>query len=126
MPRTASKRLLIAIAAALAAAIVVSAYFFFDPSTTPFPRCIVKTVTGFDCPGCGSQRAIHALLHGRIADAAHFNLLLVVSLPILALMIVAAAIRYRHPRLHNALNSRIAIIAWGCVIIVWWIARNIQ
>ena len=56
------------------------------PARFPFPRCPFLLLTGLYCPGCGSQRAVHALLHGQVARAAGLNLLAaVLSLPILAL-----------------------------------------
>jgi len=58
-------------------------YFRFDPALYPFPRCPFNLLTGLYCPGCGSQRAIHALLHGQLQRAANFNLLAVVCTPIL-------------------------------------------
>src|SRR5690554_8210264 len=39
--------------------------------------------TGFYCPGCGSQRAIHLLLHGDIIGAFRFNPLMVLTIPIM-------------------------------------------
>ena len=63
-------------------------YFLFDPSLSNlFPKCIFHSLTNLDCPGCGSQRAIHALLNGRVIQAADFNLLAVLAL----LSLVAAA-----------------------------------
>src|SRR3546814_16854349 len=45
------------------AVIAVSLYFFFDPSTAGFfPPCPFNKVTGLDCSGFCSQRALHALL----------------------------------------------------------------
>jgi hypothetical protein len=59
--------------------------FRFDPSRCPFyPTCQFHRLTGLQCPGCGSLRAMHQLLHGRVAAAFHFNALLVVCLPALA------------------------------------------
>ncbi|MBL9127381.1 MAG: DUF2752 domain-containing protein [Verrucomicrobiales bacterium] len=46
-----------------------------------YPRCTFHRITGLLCPGCGGLRASHALLHGRIAEAVHSNLLVVLSLP---------------------------------------------
>jgi Protein of unknown function (DUF2752) len=37
----------------------------FDPSTIWwFPSCPFHAITGWECPLCGSLRAIHALVHG--------------------------------------------------------------
>jgi hypothetical protein len=56
--------------------------FLFDPAQHSFyPICYLRAFTGLNCPGCGSMRAIHQLLHGHIAAAARLNLLLVLSLP---------------------------------------------
>ena len=65
---TPSRRLLAA-AAMLALVAAVAVYFALDPARHPFPRCMFLTLTGWQCPGCGSQRALHALLHGDIASA---------------------------------------------------------
>src|SRR5258706_9192566 len=59
--------------------------FWFDPAQHAFyPVCAFHRVTGLQCPGCGSLRALHQLLHGRFAAAFHFNAVLVCSLPFLA------------------------------------------
>lgn len=113
------------VAGAVAVAAAVAVYALFDPATAPFPRCPFLLLTGLQCPGCGSQRAIHALLHADIAGAWHSNALLVASLPLVALLLVAQTMSRRWPRLHNALNSRTVIWTVFTVIVIWWIARNI-
>ncbi|WP_185816802.1 DUF2752 domain-containing protein [Hymenobacter metallilatus] len=42
-------------------------------------------LTGLHCPGCGTQRALHALLHGRMRAAAGHNLLAALCTPLLLL-----------------------------------------
>ncbi|RKV71031.1 MAG: DUF2752 domain-containing protein [Alloprevotella sp.] len=32
-----------------------------------------RSATGYSCPGCGAQRAIHSLLHGHFAEAISYN-----------------------------------------------------
>lgn len=60
-------------------------YFYFDPSYNKiFPPCPFYTLTHLYCPGCGSQRAFHDLLHGDIISASGHNLLFVASLPLVA------------------------------------------
>lgn len=57
-------------------------YYFFDARRENFfPVCPFWKLTGFYCPGCGSQRAVSALLRGDIASAFSFNLLVPLSIP---------------------------------------------
>ena len=46
--------------------------------------CPFKLLTGLDCPGCGSLRAVNDLTHGDIVAAASSNLLFVIAVPIVA------------------------------------------
>jgi len=48
-----------------------------------FPKCPVYQTTGYKCPGCGSQRAVHFLLNGQMSQALNANPLLVISIPYL-------------------------------------------
>lgn len=57
---------------------VAGIYYFFDPSRdTFFISCPLKALTGYECAGCGSQRAFHALLHFHFLEAVKFNVLFV-------------------------------------------------
>ena len=105
--------------------LLMALYAIVDPATAPFPRCPFLMLTGLKCPGCGSQRAVHALLHADFATAWGYNALLVVSLPVVALMVYSQFERRKRPRLYNRLNSQAVIITALVVIIIWWIARNI-
>ena len=63
---------------------VLFIYFRFNPDENPFPRCPFLSLTGLFCPGCGSQRAIHALLHGDLSTTLAYNpLVIFVSLILL-------------------------------------------
>lgn len=54
----------------------------FNPSYyVLMPKCPFKILTGLSCPGCGFQRAMHALLHGRVLEAVNYNLFLVFAGP---------------------------------------------
>jgi hypothetical protein len=66
---------------ATAAAVVL---FLYNPAQSRFyPLCLFHQTTGLQCPGCGSLRALHQLLHGHIVAAFGYNALLIVSLPFL-------------------------------------------
>ncbi len=70
--------------AALAVAVGAWALFRFDPNGQGFfPVCLFHQLTGLSCPGCGSLRALHQLLHGNIFNALRLNALLVLAIPVL-------------------------------------------
>jgi hypothetical protein len=73
-------------AGALLAGLAAVYYFRHDPAQPGsfFPPCQFHTLTRLHCPGCGSQRAVHQLLHGRLAAALHCNALLCLLIPLLA------------------------------------------
>lgn len=120
------RRIIILVLAVLAIICAASIYFFYDPSQSSlFPRCIFYSLTDLKCPGCGSQRAIHALLHADCATAWRYNAALVASLPIIALYLFAELTRNRHIRLYRTLNSPTAVWAVLILVIFWWIMRNI-
>src|SRR5262245_35936411 len=62
---------------------LILVYAVSPDSTSYFPKCIFHAATGLRCPGCGSSRCLHALLHGDILQAAAFNVFAVVALPFL-------------------------------------------
>jgi hypothetical protein len=69
------------------AALIVGAavLYFFNPAQFGFyPTCMFYKTTGLLCPGCGTLRATHQLLHGHIEAAFRFNALIVSSLPLVA------------------------------------------
>lgn len=120
--RTAARKAWIA---AVAAIILVVAYFLIDPAQYVWmPKCPVKALTGYDCPGCGSQRLLHALLHGDIAGAWKANALLLLAMPYIALLALSSFFPRRFPALTRRLNSAAAIAAAGGTIIAWGLLRN--
>lgn len=51
-------------------------YLFYDinfSENTHFGVCIIKNVTGFPCPSCGTTRAVELLLQGKIAESLSMN-----------------------------------------------------
>ncbi len=101
-------------------------YFAIDPSTSGlFPRCTFLSLTGYKCPGCGTQRAIHALLHGDVAGAFKYNALLLVAIPWIALCLYAESRRLRNPRLYARLNAPLLIWLFLAMVLLWWLLRNI-
>lgn len=108
------------------AAMVAAVYYAVDPSQSGWmPKCVFHTITGFDCPGCGSQRMIHALLNGNIREAWSFNPMLFFMLPVIAIFLFLEFFPGRFPRLYRIFNSTPMIAAIGLGIVAWWIIRNL-
>ena len=92
------------------------------------PKCIFHEITGWHCAGCGSTRAVHALLHGELGRAIGFNPLLVMLTPVLGWMFVRYASRVlggaRPDSIGSSLKPR-TIWLIGGVVVGFWVARNL-
>ena len=108
--------------------VLVVLYGSVDPEhSRVFPKCPFKLLTGLDCPGWGSQRAIHHLLNLEFNSAIRANALLVFSIPYILLLVVVKLVKSKKPfwtRLNRTLYSSIAIWTVFAIVIFWWIARN--
>ena len=104
---------------------VGAVFFFFNPTTTAFyPKCLFHEWTGLYCPGCGSTRALHCLLHGDLREALHDNALMVLALPLVGAILLARAFRRRPP-----VVTRQSKLGWLwlllAVIVAFGVIRNI-
>lgn len=90
--------------------------FFFNPSDINwFPKCPFYALTGYKCPGCGTLRGIHHLLHFRFVDAWKMNPFMIVSIPVLFSFLL-------FPRIcKNKIVGK--CVLW--VTLLYWLLRNI-
>jgi len=82
-------------------------------------------LTGFQCPGCGSTRALHQLMHGHLINAFTLNPLFLISLPFLLLVLVrhtTYVMRGERPP-GNVLPASV-IYAIFFIALSFWIIRN--
>ena len=104
-------------------------YKTYNPiNSNYFPKCPFKELTGYKCPGCGSQRAIHYLLNFDIFNAIKENLLLVISIPYLILGFIFDLIKVKNRKMllwRKILFGTKSIIIILILIISFWILRNI-
>jgi len=102
-------------------------YFVFDPSEGMFfPSCPFKSLTGFDCPGCGSQRAIHEILHLNFKKAFKYNALLVLAIPYILLFFIFNMewVKIRFPKTEKFLFGRNSLLMILAIVILFFIFRN--
>jgi len=91
---TPARRLLLLVpAAVLAAALLLPAGW-----ESPVPLCLVKGLTGRDCPGCGMTRAFLLIGHGRLADAAAMHPASIPAFLVVAGMALAGVVRIARNR----------------------------
>lgn len=91
-----------------------------------YPPCPFYFLTHRDCPGCGSTRAVYWLVRLDIPKAAHCNILLLLSLPLIGYTLVSEALvalgrRALPPIVLNRLSSA-ALVAG---VLAFWVLRNL-
>ena len=127
MPPTVAIRRAAGATALLAGLALAALYFCLDPAQHPFPPCPVHWLTGLHCPGCGTQRALHALLHGRFAQAAGLNLLAALCTPVVVVgLLEEARIQLtRQPRRRTLLYR--PWLGWGTLglALLFAVLRNL-
>jgi hypothetical protein len=100
--------------------------FIFEPGRSGFfPICPFRFLTGLTCPGCGTTRALHQILHGHIFAAFTLNPLLLIAIPFMLFAFFRYSIivmRGDVPR-PNALPAPY-IYAIFFIVVSFWIFRN--
>lgn len=84
------------------------------------PPCLMHKMTGLHCPGCGSTRAVLALLEGDWVRAARNNILFACAFPFLAwwaaMRLLGRPMRRPQPWFP---------IVLAVIVVAYWILRNV-
>lgn len=106
---------------------ILPLYFLYDPSVPGvFPACPFLSITGLYCTGCGSQRALHDLLHLDLLGALKHNLLFLPAIGFAGYHLFTKILgkissqQYMSPVYHTY-APRIILI----VVVVFTVLRNI-
>lgn len=103
-------------------------YYNYNPQSESFLlKCPFKFATGYDCPGCGSQRALHSLLHGEFSQAFSYNPLFMLAIPYVFVGILFEwfGLKYIYPKIRKILFGTKAIYLISLIITIFMIFRNL-
>ena len=102
--------------------------FLFAPERYDFyPQCPIYRYFHVQCPGCGTTRALAALLHGNFDEALHLNALTTLLMPLAAIYASAWYCRFvqrkpfRWPELPRA-----AVPSALAAAILFAVIRNLE
>jgi hypothetical protein len=105
---------------------IILVYGLLDPELYAFPKCPLRSMTGLLCPGCGSQRAIHQLLHGQFISSFQLNALFI---PAILYGLTGYLTALFSPKLYASLRptwfGTKAAYVWLGIILVFWVGRNV-
>lgn len=106
---------------------IVLIYIFINPSEVDFlPKCPLYFTTGLYCPGCGSQRATHQLLHFNFLGVLQQNLLYVLGLFVLIYNYSIIGLNYFfNKNYYNYINHPKTPIIILIIVLLFWFFRNI-
>lgn len=122
---TVERILAVAGIAAIGAGAFIVAYF--NPTTAGFfPVCPLYYLTGIHCPGCGLTRGFHALFHGDVLTALHFNALLPAYALVFGFMLVSMIlVAVRGRGLSWRIVSPSAMYGFLVLAAVFFVLRNL-
>ncbi len=109
------------------AAVVAIVIAVFDPNRWGFyPGCPLHDMTGLECAGCGTLRALHALTRARWAEAFRLNPLIAVLAPVAVILLfnearVLAGRRAWSPPVPAGRAAAALLVA----LVVYVLARNL-
>ncbi len=83
--------------------------------------CLFKAHLGIECPGCGTQRALIALLKGNLAESVHYHAALIPFLATLLALIIQLVVKHEK-------GGRVVMwlfIFTTCITFIQYIIRQI-
>lgn len=107
--------------------VIIGLFFFINPEKGGvFPECIFHKITGYYCPGCGSQRAFHAFLHLDVRGVLRNNLLFLPGGAAVTYGILLPVVnRVFHKNYPNVLYNKWTPLLFFAIIVAFGILRNL-
>ena len=126
--RNERKRIIFAAIAGMAVVAIILYSYFIDTSTEVLaPKCMLFKLTGFKCPGCGTQRALHELAHLNFGGFFRYNPILSLAIPYIVLLLYMQFFggNERFPKFSEFIYGKKAIMWVFYLIIAYWALRNV-
>jgi hypothetical protein len=93
---------------------------------TYYPPCYLYLLTGKPCPGCGGMRGMHQLMHGHLFEALHYNMLLLIAIPLgLYYLLSQFSILFFNKSFPHLIDKKEVFYPVLFVSVLYWILRNI-
>ena len=110
----------------LVLAVLAMLYFGAPGSDSWWLKCPMYLLTGWQCPLCGLQRAVHAFLHGNFLEAWRYNPALWLLLPYVAVWVLGSfSERVARSRVYAWVISSRVVLAVILLLCIWGVARNV-
>lgn len=107
-------------------AVLLVVYFSNPADSRWLFKCPLFQITGWQCPLCGSQRALHAFLHGQWFSAWRYNPMFWFVIPYLGLWLASnISPRIASWKVSACLLSDRGIGALVAILLVWGLVRNL-
>lgn len=97
-----------------------------DPDSGFMPQCVVKRLTGLSCPGCGSQRFVHAMLKGEFAEAVSYNYFLPIGILLIGVCTWLEQTRHKNPARYGRWMRPASIYIVVALMVLWMVVRNVS
>lgn len=108
-------------------AVALGALAWGDPYAAAWPLgCPLRRLTGWLCPLCGTQRALHEALHGHLAESWRLSPALWILSPWWALLLAGAlSARIAAWRAARWARSGRVVLSVVGLLVLWGIVRNL-
>ena len=106
---------------------ILLVYFFVNPANSDWAiNCPFKMITNYDCPGCGSQRAFHELLHGHFKKAFVLNPLFVIGIPFFVLFLIfqIGDLKTKYSKFYSFMFGFKSILVYLAIVLLFFVVRN--
>ena len=107
--------------------VIMGYYFFLNPYEQEyfFISCPFYKITGYQCSGCGSQRAFHEILHLNFREAFHQNALVLIAIPYFSLIFFTSFFQEKFAKLRQLLIGKKTTLILFFIVILFGIFRNL-